>query len=176
MVFPIVALPNPPETMICTNLNLQYFRKLLCKSELFWFYGSWEKDCYMTPPHFCDYLPFEEDLALDFYNFKSPLPKGDLYQVWLKFACWFPKRFFTIFSVFSLFRYYLSLGKGVVHHLYNSESPLPTDDLCQLWLKLAQWFWRRSLKCKSFTDRQTDRQMTDNRRSEIQLSWANYKK
>jgi hypothetical protein len=35
----------------------------------------------MTPPYFCDYLPFEEDLALDLYNFKYPLPKDDLYQV-----------------------------------------------------------------------------------------------
>jgi hypothetical protein len=24
------------------------------------------------------------------------------------------------------------------------ESPPPKDDLCQVWLKLAQWFWRRS--------------------------------
>jgi hypothetical protein len=23
------------------------------------------------------------------------------------------------------------------------ESPLPKDDLWQVWLKLAQWFWRR---------------------------------
>jgi hypothetical protein len=23
----------------------------------------------------------------------------------------------------------------------NSESPLPKDDLCQLWLQLAQQFW-----------------------------------
>jgi hypothetical protein len=31
--------------------------------------------------HFCDYLPFEEDLALDLYNLKFPLSKDDLYQV-----------------------------------------------------------------------------------------------
>jgi hypothetical protein len=23
------------------------------------------------------------------------------------------------------------------------ESPSPNDDLCQVWLKLAQWLWRR---------------------------------
>ena len=23
------------------------------------------------------------------------------------------------------------------------ESPSPKDDLCQVWLKLAQWLWRR---------------------------------
>jgi hypothetical protein len=35
----------------------------------------------MTPPHFlhfCDYLPFEKDLALDLYNFEFPLPKDDI--------------------------------------------------------------------------------------------------
>jgi hypothetical protein len=30
---------------------------------------------------FCDYLAFENDLALDLYNFEFPLPKNDLYQV-----------------------------------------------------------------------------------------------
>jgi hypothetical protein len=105
--------------------------------------------------HFCererkgekekDYLPFEKDLALDLYNFEFPLPKDDLYQVLLsillKLACWFwRRRFLNIFSKFLLFRYYLPLGKGGVLHLYNSESPLPKDDFCQLWLKLAQRF------------------------------------
>jgi hypothetical protein len=42
--------------------------------------------------HFCDYLPFEKDLALDFYNFEFPLPKDDLYQVLLKLAFWFWRR------------------------------------------------------------------------------------
>jgi hypothetical protein len=30
----------------------------------------------MTPPHFCDYLPFEEDLALHLNNLEFPLPKS----------------------------------------------------------------------------------------------------
>jgi hypothetical protein len=32
----------------------------------------------MTPPilHFCDYLLFEEDLALDLCNYRFPIPKG----------------------------------------------------------------------------------------------------
>jgi hypothetical protein len=95
-----------------------------------------------------------------------------LYEVWLKLACWFWIRFLKIFSEFLLFRYYLPLGKGVVLHLYNSEFPLPKDDLWQVWLKLAQRFWR-SRKCKSLqTDvRRTDRQTTDKERSE-KLTWA----
>jgi hypothetical protein len=31
------------------------------------------------PPHFYDYLPFEEDLALYFNKLESPLPKDNLY-------------------------------------------------------------------------------------------------
>ena len=34
-------------------------------------------------------------------------------------------------------------GKRWVLHLYILESPLPKDALCQVWFKLAQWFWRR---------------------------------
>jgi hypothetical protein len=30
---------------------------------------------------FCNYLPFEEDLALHLKNLELPLPKADLYQV-----------------------------------------------------------------------------------------------
>jgi hypothetical protein len=80
--------------------------------------------------------PLWRDLALDLYNFTFPLPKDDLYHIWLKLASWF-WRFLKIFSAFLLFCYYLPLGMGVVLHLCNSESPLPKDDLCQLWLKLA---------------------------------------
>jgi hypothetical protein len=69
------------------------------------------------------------------------------------------------FSVFLLFCDYLPLEKGNPLHLNNLESPPPKDDLCQVWLNLAQWFWRRSRKCKSLqTDGQTNR-WTDGRRT-----------
>ena len=70
--------------------------------------------------------------------------------------------------VFSLFRNYLPLEKGWALHLNKLESPSPKDALCQVWLKLAQWFWRRRWKCEKFTDRRTDRQtdrQTDRRRT-----------
>ena len=55
------------------------------------------------------------------------------------------------------------------------ESPTPKDALCQVWLVLAQSFWRRRWKCEKFTDRQTDgrtdRQTTDDRWSE-KLTWT----
>jgi hypothetical protein len=37
---------------------------------------------------------YEEDLALYLNNLEFPLPMSDLYQVWLKLACWFWRRFF----------------------------------------------------------------------------------
>jgi hypothetical protein len=44
-----------------------------------------------------------------------------------------PSRVTCIFSEFLLLCYYLPLGKGIVVHLCNSESPLPKAELCQLW-------------------------------------------
>jgi hypothetical protein len=35
----------------------------------------------MTPPHFYDYLPFEEDLALYLNKLEFPSPKDNVYQV-----------------------------------------------------------------------------------------------
>jgi hypothetical protein len=53
------------------------------------------------------------------------------------------EKIFKIFSACSLFCYYLPLEKGYPLLLNKPESPSPKDDLCQVWLKLAQWFWRR---------------------------------
>jgi hypothetical protein len=109
-----------------------------------------------------------------------PSFKDNVYQVWLNLACWFwRRRFLKIFSVFLLFCYYLPLERGNPLHLNKLESPLPKDDLCQVWLKLAQRFWRRSRKCKSLqTDRQTDGQTDDGQTAiriahlSFQLRWA----
>ena len=71
-------------------------------------------------------------------------------------------------STFSLhvFRNYLSLEKGVVLHLTKFKFPLPKDVLYQVWLKLAQWFWKRRFQCEKFTDRRT----TGNQKSLLELS------
>jgi hypothetical protein len=34
-----------------------------------------------------------------------------------------------------------------VNYLKKLESPSPRDDLDQVWLKLAMWFWRRRFFC-----------------------------
>jgi hypothetical protein len=77
----------------------------------------------------------------------------------LKLACWFlRRRFLKVFSEFLLFRYYLPLGKGVVLHLYNSESPLPNDALCQVWLNWPSGSEEEVENVKLMFNRQTDRQ------------------
>ena len=75
---------------------------------------------------------------------KSPSPKVALCQKWLNLALWFWRRgFFNFVNVFSLFGNYPPLEKGGTLHLNKLESPSPKDALYQVWLKLAQWFWRR---------------------------------
>ena len=77
-------------------------------------------------------------------NLESPSSKDALCQDCLKLAQWFWRRgFFTFFNIFLLFRNYLPLEKDRALHLNKLESPSPKDALCQVWLKLAQWFWRR---------------------------------
>jgi hypothetical protein len=45
-----------------------------------------------------------------------------------------------------IFKFTLSLlsplGEGLSPWFEKLDSPSPKDDLCQVWLKLGQWFWR----------------------------------
>jgi hypothetical protein len=93
----------------------------------------------------------------------TPLYPRIIYaKFWLKLACWLWRRFLKIFIVFLLFCDYLTLEKGNPLHLNNLESPSPKDDLWKVWLKLAQWLWRRNRKCKSL--------QTDDQNSSLKLS------
>ena len=119
-------------------------------SWLNWLSGSGEEFCFFNFVNvfllFRIYLPLEESRALLFNKTEFPSPKYTLCQVWLKLAQWFwRRRFFNFVNVFSLFRNYLPLENCRVLHLNKLESPSPEDALCQVWLKLAQWFWRRIL-------------------------------
>ena len=83
-------------------------------------------------------------MALHLNKLESPSPRDTLCQVWLKLAQWFwRRRFFNFVNVFSLYRNYLPLEKDGALHLNKLESPSSKDSLCQVWLKLPQWLWRR---------------------------------
>jgi hypothetical protein len=75
----------------------------------------------MTLSHFCNYLPFEEDLALYLKNFEFPSSKDVLYQVSLKLACWFWRIFQTLTLLLSrveinFFYHRLNLACGLKFH------------------------------------------------------------
>ena len=94
--------------------------------------------------HFCDYLPFEEDLVLYLNKLEFTLSKNNLYQVWLNLACWFCRRRFLKISVYFYYFVIISHWRRAIPFFWTSPLP-PKDDLCQVWLKLAQWFWRKFL-------------------------------
>jgi hypothetical protein len=45
--------------------------------------------------------------------------------------------------IFIYFFYYLPYEKDLALYLYKLEFPSPKDNLYQVWLNLACWFWRR---------------------------------
>ena len=47
-----------------------------------------------------------------------------------------------VINLLLLFHYsYLPLECGPSFEKKNLNFPLPTNALCQIWLKLAKWFW-----------------------------------
>ena len=74
------------------------------------------------------------------------------------------RRFLNFINVFSLFRKYLPLEKGGALHLNKLEFISPKDHLCQVWLILVQWLWRRRWKCAKFTTTTTTRTTTTENR------------
>ena len=140
-----------------------------------WLSGSWEEDFLISSIYFCYFViisPWKKAGALLWTKLESPSPKDALCQVWLKLDQWFlRRRFFNFVNVFLLFHNYLHLEKGEALNLNKLEFPSPKDTLCQVWLKLAQWFWRRRWKCEKFTDGRTDRRRTtDDQKSSFELS------
>ena len=94
--------------------------------------------------NFVNISPLEKGGSLHLNKFESLLTKDTLCQVLMKLAQWFwRRRFLKNINVFSQFGNYLLLEKGGSLHLNKFESPLTKDTLCQVLLKLAQWFWRR---------------------------------
>ena len=109
--------------------------------------GSEEEDFFYFVDVFSlfhNYLPLEKGGAPHLNKLESLLPQDALCQVWLKLAQRFwRRRFFNFVNVFSLFGKYLPLEKDRALHLNKLESLSPEDALCHVWLKLAQWLWRR---------------------------------
>ena len=88
------------------------------------------------------------------------------------------KKILNFVNVFLLLHNHLPLEKDVTLHLNKLASLSPKDALWQVWLKMAQWFWRRRRKCEKFM-KTTTTTTTDNgqiliRKSHLslRLRWA----
>jgi hypothetical protein len=133
----------------------------------------------MTPPYFCIFViisPLKRTwtlictilhflyLRIICIKFNWNLPGGSGEEYYLKFSVNFYS--FALISPW---------GRGL-SFICTILNALCLRMMCQVWLKLAKRFWRRSWKCKSLTDRhqtdgQTARRTTEKRRSE-KLTWA----
>jgi hypothetical protein len=71
--------------------------------------------------------PLGEELSLQLNKLKSPLPKDDLFQVWLKLAQWFG-RFLNDPAPFLHFCGYLPFEEDLVLYLNKLEFLLPKDN------------------------------------------------
>ena len=113
--------------------------------------------------------PLGKGGVLHLNKLQSPSPKGALCQVWLKLFQWFfRRRFWNFVNVISLFRNYHLLEKGGTFYLNKLESPSPNDALCQVWLKLVLWFWRR-WKCEKFSTTTTTMTATTTMTEYVQI-------
>ena len=110
---------------IWTNLNPLYPRMLCAKFGWNWSSGSGEEDENVKN------LQTDRQTDVFGWNWLSGFGEED---------------FLNFVNTFSLFSNYLPFEKGGALHLNKLESPLHKDALCQVWLKLARWFWRRSRK------------------------------
>jgi hypothetical protein len=87
--------------------------------------------------HFCNYFPFEQDLALNFNHFEFPLPKGRFVQCFIEIGQLYLKKNFLNDFQFIFTHFLLSpLGKGGCPSYQQFEFPSPKYDLSQLWLQL----------------------------------------
>jgi hypothetical protein len=82
-------------------------------------------------------------MALYFNKLEFPSPKHNIYQVGLNMTCWL-RRFVFSFQCIFIFSDYFPLENGIPFYLMKLKSPPSKNDLCKVWLKLAQWFWRKT--------------------------------
>ena len=170
-----------PWVMIWTNLNLHDIRKLSNKFQ--GFFPQWLLRFLKIFPIYSHIKLWSPIVAPsyprghDWNKLESPLYQEAFIWISAFLAQWFLRRFLNDTTLFLHFRDYLPFDGGLVLHLNKLEFNSPKDDLYQVWLNLAQWFWRRRWKCEKFT---TPTTTTDNRQIlirkahlSLQLRWAN---
>jgi hypothetical protein len=86
--FPYCGPSRSPRTMMWTILNLHFIRKPSCRYNLLLAQWFWRRR-FLNDPHpiFVLISPLKRAWPFVWRILELPLPKDDLYQVWLKFAC-----------------------------------------------------------------------------------------
>ena len=82
------------------------------------------------------------------------------------------EEFIKKFSMY--FRYFVIICRREGPSFEQIKLPLPKFVLCHVWLKLAEWFWRRRCKCEKFTTTKTDNKQISVRKAHLglRLRWA----
>lgn len=149
---------NQISTHICAELRL-YYNTLIKRENISCLRIEWSllvKTCVMNVFSLCWYL----------IRLKRALPFNctNLNPLYWRMFCvkfdWYlssgsVEKDFEILSKHIRFFCYFSPWKRACLHLSKLESASFKDALCKDWLKLAQWFCKRSRKWGKFTDRHT---------------------
>jgi hypothetical protein len=182
MVFPIVALPDPrgpwrdrqfwiyiiSESF---HVNLTYSGSVVLEKKIF----KWRHPIFA----FLRLSPLWRGPGPLFEQSTIPFIQGWFVPSLIEIGLLILEKIFKNFQCIFTLLWLSPFGEGQSPSLKNLESPPHKDDLCQVCLKLVQWFWRRSRNCKSLqTDGRTDGQKDDGQRAirkahwSFQLRWA----
>jgi hypothetical protein len=146
-IFVIISPLKRTWPFIWIKSNFLYPRIIPTVFDWIWSSGSGEEDNFLKYFRvlllFCYYLPLERGNTLHLNKLESPPPKDDLYQVWIKLAQYFLRRFLNDHAPFLHFCDYLHFKEDLALYLNKLEFPLPEDNLYQVWLNLAMRFWRK---------------------------------
>ena len=131
--------------LICKNLMSSSPKDALCQVWLkmaLWFWRIF-LNFIKVYSLFHNNLSLEKGIALHLNKLESSSHKDALCQVWLKLPGGSWEEDFKISSIY--FHYFVivsAFGKGVALYLNKIKSLSTKGTLCQVWLKLAMWFWR----------------------------------
>ena len=147
--------------LIWRNLNPLHPRKLCAELGWNWPSGSGVEDFWISSMYFCYFViisPWKKGGALYLNKLESPSPKDALCKFVWNWLSGSGEEDYLISSMY--FRYFVIFSPWKRAGPSSEQTWIPSTKgcLCQVWLKLAQWFWRRRWKCEKFTDGRTDGQ------------------
>ena len=104
---------------------------------------------------FRNYLPLEKGGAVHLNKLEFPSPKDDCANFGWNLPSGSGEENFKNLWIYFRFFLIISPWKRVRPFIWTNLNPLHPRTLCQVLLKMAQWFWRRRWKCEKFTTKTT---------------------